>query len=112
MLIYLQQRPTQLLHGRLFGMRPSKATPWIHVLQPVLCHTLRSLGDAPCRSAGALRERLGVEAPPLPLEAPHAEEVRAPGRDCTEQVLSRPEHAAHAEKSPAGQWGLAHPLPE
>jgi hypothetical protein len=78
MLIYLQQRPTQLLHGRLFGMRPSKATPWIHVLQPVLCHTLRSLGDAPCRSAGALRERLGVEAPLLPLEAPHAEEVRAP----------------------------------
>jgi len=30
-LVYLKQHPTPLLHGRLFGMRPSKATPWIHV---------------------------------------------------------------------------------
>jgi hypothetical protein len=51
-LIYLKQHPTQLLHGRLFGMRQSKATQWIHVLLPVLCNTLRSLGDAPCRSVG------------------------------------------------------------
>jgi hypothetical protein len=31
-----QAEPTQLLHGRLFGMRQSKATQWIHVLLPVL----------------------------------------------------------------------------
>src|SRR6266850_1938596 len=31
-LVYLKQHPTPLLHGRLFGMRQSKATPWIHVL--------------------------------------------------------------------------------
>jgi hypothetical protein len=30
-LVYLKQHPTQQLHGRLFGMRQSKATPWIHV---------------------------------------------------------------------------------
>ena len=76
-LIYLKQNPTQLLHGRLFGMRQSKATQWIHVLLPVLCNTLRRLGDSPCRSVEALRERLGVEEPLLPLEAPPAEEVRA-----------------------------------
>jgi hypothetical protein len=35
MLVYLKQNPTQLLHGRLFGMRQSKATQWIHVLLPV-----------------------------------------------------------------------------
>jgi len=76
-LVYLKQHPTQLLHGRLFGMRQSKATQWIHVLLPVLCNTLRRLGDSPCRSVEALRERLGVEEPLLPLEAPPAEEVRA-----------------------------------
>src|SRR5205809_6821921 len=30
-LVYLKQHPMHLLHGRLFGMRQSKATPWIHV---------------------------------------------------------------------------------
>ena len=30
-LVYLKQNPTQLLHGRVFGMRQSKATRWIHV---------------------------------------------------------------------------------
>jgi len=77
MLIYLKQHPTPRLHGRLFGMRPSKATPWIHVFLPGLCNTLRTLGDAPCRSVETLCERLGVEGPLLPLEAPPAEAVRA-----------------------------------
>jgi len=31
MLVSLKQHPTQLLHGRVFGRRQSKATPWIHV---------------------------------------------------------------------------------
>jgi Helix-turn-helix of DDE superfamily endonuclease len=69
-LVYLKQNPTQLLHGRLFGMRQSKATPWIHVLLPVLRNALRTLGDAPCRSVEALRTRLGVELPP-------SEDIRA-----------------------------------
>lgn len=47
MLVYLKQHPTQLLHGRLFGMRQSNAMQWIHVLLPVLRNTLRALGDAP-----------------------------------------------------------------
>jgi hypothetical protein len=76
-LIYLKQNPTQLLHGRLFGMRQSKATQWIHVLLPVLRNTLRALGDAPSRSVEALSQQLGVEVPPLPLEASPAEELRA-----------------------------------
>ena len=75
-LVYLKQNPTQLLHGRVFGMRQSKATQWIHGLLPVLRHTLRALGDAPCRSVKALCERLGVELPHLPLEPSPAEEVR------------------------------------
>jgi len=31
-LVYLKQHPTPLLHGRVFGMRQSKATPWLHVV--------------------------------------------------------------------------------
>ena len=58
-LVYLKQNPIQLLHGRLFGMRQSKATQWIHVLLPVLRNTLRTLGDAPCRSVEALRQQPG-----------------------------------------------------
>ena len=76
-LVYLKQNPTQLLHGRLFGMRQSKATQWIHVLLPVLRHTLRTLGDAPCRSVAALRARLRVEESSGPLEVSPTEEVRA-----------------------------------
>jgi hypothetical protein len=75
-LVYLKQNPTQVLHGRLFGMRQSKATQWIHVLLPVLRNTLRTLGDAPCRQVKALREQLGVAGPPMPVESP-AEEVPA-----------------------------------
>lgn len=36
LLVSLTQHPTHLLHGRLCGLRPSKATPWMHVLLPVL----------------------------------------------------------------------------
>lgn len=66
-LVYLKQNTIQTLHGRLFGMRQSKANHWIHVLLPVLRNTLRTLGDAPCRTVEALRQRLGVEVPPLAL---------------------------------------------
>jgi Helix-turn-helix of DDE superfamily endonuclease len=76
-LIYLKQNPTQLLHGRVFGMRQSKATQWIHVLLPVLRNTLRTLGDAPLRQMEALRARLGMEVPAPPLDTPPAEEVQA-----------------------------------
>lgn len=70
-LVYLKQHPTHLLHGRLFGMRQSKATQWIHVLLPVLRNALRTLGDAPCRSVETLRQHLeGEEAPLLVASAP------------------------------------------
>jgi hypothetical protein len=77
MLVYLKQNTIQMLHGRLFGRRQSKATQWIHVLLPVLRNTLRTLGDAPCRRVEALRERLGMDIPPLPLAVSPAEEGRA-----------------------------------
>lgn len=35
MLISLKQHPTQLLYGRVFGMRPFKATQWMNLLLPV-----------------------------------------------------------------------------
>jgi hypothetical protein len=76
-LVYLKQNPTQLLHGRVFGMRQSKATPWIHVLLPVLRDTLRTLGDAPCRHMEALRARLEVEEPSPALEASPTEGAHA-----------------------------------
>src|SRR5215470_17163310 len=68
-LVYLKQHTIHLLHGRLFGMRQSKATQWIHVLLPVLRNTLRSLGDAPSRSVEALRQGLEDALPPQALAA-------------------------------------------
>jgi hypothetical protein len=44
-LVYLTQHPTPLLHGRVFGMRQSKTTPWMHVLLPVLRNPLRTVGE-------------------------------------------------------------------
>jgi Helix-turn-helix of DDE superfamily endonuclease len=76
-LVHLKQNPTQLLHGRLFEMRQSKVTQWIHVLLPVLRNTLRTLGDAPCRHVAALRAQWGLAGPLSPTEASPAEEVQA-----------------------------------
>lgn len=76
-LVYLKQHTIQTLHGRLFGMRQSKANHWIHVLLPVLRTTLRALGDAPCRSVETLRQRLGGELPPLPLASSVSEAAQA-----------------------------------
>lgn len=72
-LVYLKQNPTQLLHGRWFGMRQSQATPGIHVLLPVWRHTLRPRGDAPARSVEAWHAGRGVEVPSLPVDPSPAE---------------------------------------
>ncbi len=76
-LVYLKQNTIHLLHGRLFGMRQSKATQWIHVLLPVLRNTLRTLGDAPCRSVETLRQCLEGALPPEPWESAPSETVQA-----------------------------------
>src|SRR5215468_4413881 len=59
-LTYLKTYALQVVQGRLFGMRQSKANQWIHVLLPALLAALRALGDAPARSLTALAQRLGV----------------------------------------------------
>jgi hypothetical protein len=78
LLTYLKTYSLQVVQGRLFGMRQSKANQWIHVLLPALLAALRALGDAPARSLTALAQRLGVsEADPAPVVAP-LEEKPAP----------------------------------
>ena len=75
LLTYLKTYTLQVVQGRLFGMRQSKAKQWIHVLLPALLSALRTLGDAPTRSLTALAQRLGVsEAEAAPVVAPLASE--------------------------------------
>jgi hypothetical protein len=59
-LTYLKTYALQVVQGRLFGIRQSKANQWIHVLLPGLLTALRTLGDAPTRSLAALAQRLSV----------------------------------------------------
>ena len=74
LLTYLKTYTLQVVQGRLFGMRQSKAHQWIHVLLPVLLAALRALGDAPARSLTALAQRLGVsEADAATVATPQAE---------------------------------------
>src|SRR5919197_3042730 len=74
-LAYVKTYSLQVVQGRLFGMRQSKAHQWIHVLLPALLTALRTLGDAPTRSLMALAQRLGVsEADAATVVAPLAEE--------------------------------------
>jgi hypothetical protein len=74
-LTYLKTYSLQVVQGRLFGMGQSKAHQWIHVLLPALLAALRTLGDAPTRSLGALAQRLGVsEADATTVVTPLAEE--------------------------------------
>ena len=99
-LTYLKQNTIHLLHGRLFGMRQSKATQWIHVLLPVLRHTLRTSGDAPCRSVDALRQRLGGELPPLPLASAPSEAVQAATPDAAPLfVMTAPSDPSRAPQT-------------
>jgi hypothetical protein len=77
-LVYLKHNTIHLLHGRLFSMRQSKATPWMHVLLPVLRNALRTLGDAPCRRLEALHQYLGREVALLPSVVAPSEAVPAP----------------------------------
>ena len=73
-LVYLQTYALQVVQGRLFGMGPSQAHQWIHVLLVVLQATLRTLGDVPSRSWTALAQRLGVaEADAAAMVAPKEE---------------------------------------
>jgi len=75
LLTYLKTSTLQVVQGRLFGMRQSKANQWIHVLLPALLTALRTLGDAPARSLTALAQRLGgSEADAAPGVVPLEEE--------------------------------------
>src|SRR5262249_3883413 len=74
-LAYVKTYALRVVQGRLFNMRQSKATQWIHVLLPVLLAALRTLGDAPARSLTALGQRLGVsEADAATVVVPLEEE--------------------------------------
>ena len=118
LLTYLKTYALQVVQGRLFGMRQSKANQWIHVLLPVLLTALRTLGDAPARSLRALAQRLGVsEADAATVVAPLAEEpapvIVAPcGRrtrlppcahDGTERRIVRPQDPAEQKASYSGK---------
>jgi hypothetical protein len=75
LLTYLKTYSLQVVQGRLFGMRQSKANQWIHVLLPALLAALRTLGDAPTRSLVALAQRLGMaEADAAAVVTPVTEE--------------------------------------
>jgi Helix-turn-helix of DDE superfamily endonuclease len=78
LLTYLKTYTLQVVQGRLFGMRQSKANQWIHVLVPALLAALRTLGDAPARSLTALAQRLGVSEADASTVVTALEEEPAP----------------------------------
>jgi hypothetical protein len=57
LLTSLKTSTLQVVQGRLFGLRQSKAHQGMHVLLPALLAALRALGDAPARSLTALAQR-------------------------------------------------------
>jgi hypothetical protein len=105
-LTYLKTYTLQVVQGRLFGMKQSKANQWIHVLLPVLLAALRTLGDAPTRSLRALAQRLGVseadaatvvvplEEEPAPVVAAPTAAPDSPLLPMTERRIVRPQDAA------------------
>ena len=106
LLTYLKTYSLQVVQGRLFGMRQSKANQWIHVLLPALLAALRTLGDAPARSLAALAQRLGVmeadaasvvsalEEEPAPVAMPDSPLLPMTGRNdalsAPKTLLNRP----------------------
>ena len=114
-LTYLKTYSLQVVQGRLFGMRQSKANQWIHVLLTALLAALRTLGDAPARSLAALAQRLGVmeadaasvvsalEEEPAPVAMPDSPLVPMTGRNdassAPKTLLHRPRVIAARKKT-------------
>jgi hypothetical protein len=114
-LTYLKTYSLQVVPGRLFGMRQSKANQWIHVLLPALVAALRALGDAPARSLASLAQRLGVmeadaasvvsslEEEPAPVAMPDSPLVPMTGRhdalSTPKTLLNRPRVIAARKKT-------------
>jgi hypothetical protein len=95
LLTCLKTYTLQVVQGRLFGMRQSKANQWSHVLWPALLAALRTLGDAPIRSLVALAQRLGVsEADAATVVTPLAEVPAASLLPMTERRIVRPQDPA------------------
>jgi DDE superfamily endonuclease len=114
-LTYLKTYALQVVQGRLFGMRQSKANQWIHVLLPALLAALRTLGAAPARSLTALAQRLGVtegdaasvvsslEEESAPVATPDAPLLPMTGRNdglsAPKTLLNRPRVIAARKKT-------------
>jgi hypothetical protein len=64
-LVFLKQNLIQEVMGALFDMTQPKANDWLHTLIIVLRNTLRSLGDAPCRTIEDLKFEVEQEDSPL-----------------------------------------------
>ena len=79
-LSYLKQNPTQVYHGKLFGLPQCKVNQWVHTLFPVLRATLRATGGAPSRNQAALAARLDtvLTAPHTSDDAPSTPDDPAP----------------------------------
>ena len=65
-LTYVKQHPIQEVQGQLFGMSPSNANKWIHLLHPVLNQALADQALLPARTADDLATMLTTP----PTEAP------------------------------------------
>src|SRR5262249_11930418 len=99
-LVYLKQHPTHLLHGRLLGMRQSKASHCMHYLLPVLQKALRIIGDAPCRRVETLRQHVEGEWALLPLASTLSEPVpAAPSAAAPLLVMTAPSDPSRAPQT-------------
>jgi Helix-turn-helix of DDE superfamily endonuclease/DDE superfamily endonuclease len=102
-LTYLKTYSLQVVQGRLFGMRQSKANQWIHVLLPALLAALRTRGDASARSLAALAQRLGVTEADAASVVSSWEEEPAFAHDGTERRIVRPQDPAEQKESYSGK---------
>ena len=107
-LTYLKTYSLQVVQGRLFGMRQSKAHQWIHVLLPTLLAALRALGDAPARSLTALAQRLGVAEADAASVVDSRENAQAPVAAPASPLLpmTGPNDASSAPKTLLNRRGV------
>lgn len=99
-LVYLKTNPLQVAHGIMFDLPQGKTNQWIHVLLPLLCQALRTLGDAPARSLADLAKRLGVsEADAAALLAP-AQPQAGEAEAAAQQPAAAPDSPLFAMMAP------------
>ena len=99
MLMYVKQHPSQEVPGQLFGMSPSHANTWIHLLHRVLNHAVADQERLPARTAAAFAAMFKPQATDGRSTTPLVGMMALHGRSTARPIPKSHKHITVARRS-------------